>query len=104
MQERLTKEEKTNLLVTRATRLKVFADTLGEGGRRLIETEAYLILEVFEPTPRAILRYARSRLRRWRHGLWFSVRFGALVWWHRRIKGIDHGKAIDLACATIEDK
>src|SRR5262245_29309866 len=104
MQEPLTREEKNNLLITRTTRLKVFADKLGENARYLIENEAYLILEVFEPRPRAILRYARSALRRWLYQTWFSVRLGALIWWHRRIKGLDHGKAIDLACATIEDK
>jgi len=103
MQERLTKEEKNNLLITRATRLKVFTDKLGETARYLIENEAYLILEVFEPAPRAILRYALKRFRRWLYQTWFSLRFSALIWYHRRIKGIDHGKAIDLACATIED-
>jgi hypothetical protein len=104
MQERLSREEKTNLLITRATRLNVFAEKLGVGGRYLIEGEAYLILEVFEPRPRAIWRYISFALKRWRRSLWFSVRFGTLVWWHRRVKGIDHGKAIDLACATIEEK
>src|SRR5262245_11434900 len=104
MKERFTKEEKNNLLITRATRLKVFADKLGPNGRYLIESEAYLVLEVFEPRPRAILRYARSALRRWFYQTWFSVRFGVTVWWLRRIKRLDHAKAIDLACATIEDK
>jgi hypothetical protein len=100
----LTRQEKADLLTTRITRLKVFAEKLGENGRYLIESEAYLVLEVFENRPRAIWRYIRFALKRWRHSLWFSVRFGALVWWHRRIKGIDHGKAIDLACAYIEAK
>ncbi len=104
MQEHLTAEEKNNLLITRATRLAVFADKLGERGRYLIEAEAYLVLEVFAPRPRAILRYTWRALKLWRRSLWFSMRFGAMVWYNRRVKGLDHGKAIDLACASIEER
>src|SRR5215467_5647206 len=96
MQRRLTREEKNNLLITRTTRLKVFADKLGSNARYLIEQEAYLVLEVFEPAPRAILRYAGKRFRRWLASQWFSIRFRTLVWYHRRIKGIGQWPCRDL--------
>lgn len=105
MQEVLTGKEKDEILMTRVTRLKVFAEKLGaHRGRYLIESEAYLILEVYGSRPAAIWRYIRFAVRRWRGSVWFSVRIGALIWWHRRVKGLDHGKAIDLACATIGAK
>jgi len=104
MREVSTPKEKSEALVIHANRLKVFAEKLGERGRYLIEGEVYAILEVFAPRPRAILHYARRALKQWRRSMWFSVRLGALVWWHRRVKGLDHGKAIDLACDTIGAK
>lgn len=104
MRETLTRQEKENLLITRATRLRVFAEKLGDQGRYLINSEAYLILEVFESRPRAIWRYIRYALRTWRGSLWFRINFGPRVWWYRRVKGLDYDAAIELACAVIEDR
>lgn len=104
MQEVLTLKEKSEALVIHANRLKVFAEKLGERGRYLIEAEGYAILEVFAPRPRAILHYARRAFTQWRRAKWFDARFNTLVWYHRRIKGLELGKAVDMACAYIEER
>lgn len=102
MEQFLTPKEKTEALIIHAARLKVFAEKLGERGRYLIEAEVYAILEVFAPRPRAILHYAWRAFDQWRRSKWFDIRLGALVWWHRRVKGLEQGRAVDLACAYIE--
>lgn len=102
--EVLTKGEKEAMLKMRAKRLQTFAEKLGERGLYLIEHQAYAILETYRSRPRAIWRYIRTALRVWRGSLWFSIQFALRVWWNRRVKGLDHGKAIDLACAAIEER
>lgn len=104
MQEVLTPKEKSQALVIHANRLKVFAEKLGQRGRYLIEAESYAILEVFAPRPRAILHYAWRAFKQWRRRKWFDVRLSALVWYHRRVKGLEQGRAVDLACAYIEER
>lgn len=102
--EVLSKGEKEALLRTRAKRLQIFAEKLGANGLYLVEHEAYAILETYRSRPRAIWRYVRVAIRVWHASAWFRIQFALRVWWHRRVRGLDHGKAIDLAYAAIEER
>lgn len=104
MQEALTRQQKADLLITRAVRLKVFAEQLGENGRRLVESEAYLVLEVFESRPRAVWRHLSWAIRQWRNKWRFNLEFAPRLWWYRHVRGIDHGTAIDQAYKRVEEK
>lgn len=101
MEKILTSNEKTERLVVHASRLKVFAEKLGERGRGMIEAEAYAILEVFMPRPLAILRYARRGFKQWRLSKWITLEVNARIWWYQRVKGLETEAAINLACAAV---
>ena len=106
MQTILTPKEMSENSIIHAARLRIFAEQFSAADRgmrarcqSLVEAEAYAILEVFAPRPRSILRYIRRVFNHWRLSMWVRIKIETLIWYHRRVKGLDLDKAIDLACA-----
>lgn len=102
MQEMLTKPERATILKTRARRLQFFVETHNGRPNRLIEKEAYLVLEAHQSRSRAIWRYIRYALKEWRDVNRFRFELTALVFWFERVKGLERGAAIDQAHKTLE--
>lgn len=104
MENTATRKEREGLLKARAKRLQFFAETFDGRPNWLIETTAYSILETYQPRRRAIWKYIRYAFRQWRASLKFEIQFAPRVWYYTRIKGLDHRKAVDLACDAIEER
>jgi hypothetical protein len=102
MQSTLTKNERASLLRNRARRLQFFVETYNGNPHRLIEAEAYLVLEAHQSRRVAIWRYARYALKEWRHQTRFKIELSLLVFWFHRIKGLELGAAINQAHKVLE--
>ena len=99
-----TRKEKSDLLKNRARRLQFFVHEFNGRQNRIIENEAYLLLETFEKRHRAIWRYIKFALKEWLKKWRFKIEFTALFFWYRLVKGIERGRAIDLAHDVVEER